>query len=77
MTPPEKATKMLIKDVYRLKLYLNNTIVLRNNNLIDVLNNRIIAINAIAKCPSYLLGSKAILIIRYRTTRFESIYTKS
>ena len=53
---------MLIKDVYRLKLYLNNTIVLKNN-IIDVLNNRIIAIDAIIKYPSYLLSSKAILII--------------
>jgi hypothetical protein len=76
MTPPEKATKTLIKDVYRLKLYLNDTIVLKNN-VIDVLNNCIIAVDAITKCPSYLLGSKATLIIRYRTTRFKSIYTKS
>jgi hypothetical protein len=76
MTPPEKATKTLIKDVYRLKLYLNNTIVLKNN-VIDVLNNYIIAVDAIAKCPSYLLGSKATPIIRHRTTRFKSIYTKS
>ena len=57
----EKVTKILIKDVYRLKLYLNNTIVLKNN-IIDVLNNRIIAIDAIIKCPSYLLSSKATLI---------------
>jgi len=53
---------MLIKDVYRLKLYLNNTIVLKNN-VIDVLNNSIIAIDTIVKCPFYLLSSKATLII--------------
>ena len=53
---------MLIKDVYRLKLYLINTIVLKNN-IIDILNNRIKAIDAIAKCPSYLLGREAILVI--------------
>jgi len=76
MTPPEKATKTLIKDVYRLKLYLNNTMVLKNN-VIDVLNNCIIAADAIIKYPSYLLGSKATPIIWYRTTRFKSIYTKS
>jgi len=45
-----------------LKLYLNNAIVLKNN-VIDVLNNCIIATDAIIKCPSYLLSSKAILII--------------
>ena len=56
--PLEKATKILIKDVYRLKLYLNNTIVLKNN-VIDVLNNCIRAIDTIAKCPPYLLSSKA------------------
>jgi hypothetical protein len=62
MTLPEKATKMLIEDVYRLKLYLNNTMVLKNN-VTDVFDNRIIATDAIAKCPSYLLGSKATPII--------------
>jgi len=31
------------------------------NNVIDVLDKRIIAKSAIVKCPSYLLGSKAIL----------------
>jgi hypothetical protein len=60
--PLEKATKTLIKDGYRLKLYLNNTIVLKNN-VTDVLNNRIIAADAIIKCPFYLLGSKATLSI--------------
>jgi len=60
--PLEKVTKILIKDIYRLKLYLNNTIILKNN-IIDVLNNRIIPIDAIAKYPSYLLSSKAIPII--------------
>jgi hypothetical protein len=74
--PPEKATKTLIKDAYRLKSYLNDTIVLKNN-VIDVLNNRIIAADTIIKCPSYLLGSKATPIIRHRTTRFKSTYTKS
>jgi len=74
--PPEKVTKMLIEDVYRLKLYLNNTTVLKNN-VIDVLNNYIIAVDAIIKYPFCLLGSKATLIIRHRTTRFESICTKS
>jgi len=44
----EKVIKTLIKDVYRLKLYLKNTIVLKNN-VIDVLNNRIIAIDTIVK----------------------------
>jgi hypothetical protein len=58
----EKVTKTLIKDIYRLKLYLNNARVLKNN-IIDVLNNRIIAIDTIIKCPSYLLSSKATLII--------------
>jgi hypothetical protein len=74
--PLKKATKTLIKDVYRLKLYLNNTIVLKNN-IIDILNNYIIAIDAIVKCPPYLLISKVTLSIWYRTTRFRSIYTKS
>jgi hypothetical protein len=67
---------MLIKGVYRLKLHLSNTTVLKNN-AIDAPNNCILAIDAIIKYPSYLLGSKAILIIQYRTTRFKSIYTKS
>ena len=62
MTPLEKVTKILIKDVYRLKLYLNDTIVLKNN-VIDVLNNYIIAINTIIKYPSYLLSDKATPII--------------
>jgi len=53
---------MLIKDVYRLKLYLNNAIVLKNN-IIDILNNYIIAIDTIIKYPFYLLSSKATLII--------------
>jgi len=57
------------------KLYLNNTIVLKVN-IIDVLNNYIIAIITIAKCP-YLLGNKTTLNIRHKTTRFKSIYTKS
>jgi len=60
--PPEKATKILIKDVYRLKLHLNNTIVLKNN-VIDVFNNRIRATDTIIKCSSYLLGSRATLNI--------------
>jgi len=47
------------------------------NNVIDILNNRIRAIDTIIKCPSYLLSSKAILSIWHRTTRFKSIYTKS
>ena len=76
MTPLEKATKTSIKDVYRLKLYLNNTIVLKNN-IKDILNNYIIAIDAIIKYPSYLISSKATPIIWYRTTRFKTIYTKS
>jgi len=33
------------------------------NNIIDVFNNRIIATDAITKCPSYLLGREATLII--------------
>ena len=53
---------MLIKDVYRLKLHLNDTIVLKNN-IIDVLNNRIIAIDTIIKGSFYLLSNKATLII--------------
>ena len=60
--PLKKVTKTLIKDVYRLKLCLNNAIVLKNN-IIDILNNCIIAIDAIIKCPSYLLSSKATPII--------------
>ena len=60
--PLEKATKILIKDIYRLKLYLNNTIVLKNN-IIDVFNNYIIAIDAVIKYPSYLIGREATLII--------------
>ena len=47
------------------------------NNVIDVLNNHTRATDAIAKYFSYLLSSKAMLSIRHRTTRFESIYTKS
>jgi hypothetical protein len=74
--PLEKAIKILIKDVYRLKLCLNDTIVLKNN-IIDILNNRIRAIDAITKCPSYLVSSKATLSIEYRIARFKSIYTKS
>jgi len=53
---------MLIIDIYKLKLYLNNTMVLKNN-VIDVFNNYIIAIGAIIKYPSYLLGSRAMLNI--------------
>ena len=37
------------------------------NNIIDVLNNHIIAKGAIIKCPSYLLGSRAMLNIQHRT----------
>jgi len=38
--------------------------VLKNNIiLVDVLNNCIVAIDAITKCFSYLLGSKATLIV--------------
>jgi hypothetical protein len=33
------------------------------NNVMDVLNNRIRATDAVAKCPSYLLGREAILVI--------------
>jgi len=33
------------------------------NNVIDVLDNRIRAIDAIVKCPSYLLGREAMLVI--------------
>jgi len=33
------------------------------NNIIDILNNCIIAIDAVIKYPSYLLGREAILII--------------
>jgi len=43
-------------------LYLINAIVLKNN-VIDVLNNRIIAIDTIIKCSSYLLGREVILVI--------------
>ena len=64
---------MLIKEIY---IYLNNTTALKNN-VIDVFNNCIRATDAIIKCPSYLLSSKAILSIQYRTTRFENICTKS
>jgi len=39
---------------------LNNTIVLKNN-IINVFNNYIIAIDTITKYPLYLLGSRAIL----------------
>ena len=60
----------------QVKLYLNNTIVLKNN-IINVFNNRIIAIYTIIKCSFYLLGSRATLTIQYKTTRFKSIYTKS
>ena len=59
-----------------LKLYLNDTMVLKNN-VIDIFNSRIIAIGAIVKCPSYLLDSRAIPTIQYRTTKFKSIRTKS
>jgi hypothetical protein len=74
--PLEKATKTLIKDVYGLKLHLNDTIILKNN-VIDILNNCIRATDAIIKCSSYLLSSRATSNIWYRTTRFKSIYTKS
>ena len=47
------------------------------NNIIDVFNNCKRATDAVIKCPSYLLSSKATLSIQYRTTRFKSIYTKS
>jgi hypothetical protein len=33
------------------------------NNIINVLNNYIRAADAIIKCPSYLLGREAILVI--------------
>jgi len=33
------------------------------NNVIDVLNNCIMATDTVIKCPSYLLGREAILII--------------
>ncbi len=46
------------------------------NNIIDVFDNCIIALNAIAKNLSYLMGNKAILIIWYRTVGFGSTYTK-
>ena len=39
------------------------------NNVIDVLNNYIIAKGTIAKCPFYLLGSRATLNIQYRTNK--------
>jgi hypothetical protein len=57
-------------------LHLVNTIVLKNN-ITDVLNNRVIAVDAAMKYPSYLLGRETTLIIWYRTTRFGSVYTKS
>ena len=76
MTLLKKVTKMLIKDAYRLKLNLNNTMVLKNN-VINIFNNCIRVIDAVIKCSSYLLNSKATLSILYRTTRFKSIYTKS
>ena len=47
------------------------------NNVIDVFNNCIRAIDAVIKCPSCLLSSKATLSIWHRTTRFKSICTKS
>ena len=33
------------------------------NNVIDVLNNRIRAVDTIIKCPSYLLGREAMPVI--------------
>jgi hypothetical protein len=33
------------------------------NNVTNVLDNRIRAVDAVAKCPSYLLGREAILVI--------------
>ena len=53
---------MLIKDAYRLKLNLNNTMVLKNN-VINIFNNCIRVIDAVIKCSSYLLNSKATLSI--------------
>jgi hypothetical protein len=53
---------MLIKGVYRFKLYLNYTIVLMNN-IIDISNNYIIAIDTIIKYPFHLLSNKSTLII--------------
>ena len=48
-----------------------------NNNIINVFNNYIIAINAVIEFFIYLIGNKAILTIQYKNTRFKSICTKS
>ena len=42
-------------------MYLND-IIISKNNVRDVLNNRVIAISAITKYPSYLLSGKATLL---------------
>ena len=55
------AIKILIKNAYRSN-YLINTRVLKNN-ITDIFNNCIIAINTAVKYPSYLLNREAILDI--------------
>ncbi len=53
---------MLVKGAHGLKLYLNDAMVSKNN-VIDVFDNRIIAIDTIAKYLSCLIGDKAMLMI--------------
>ena len=46
------------------------------NDIIDVFDNCMIALNVIAKCLSCLMGDEATPMIQYRTIRFGSICTK-
>ena len=59
MKPPT-----VLSDMYLLgdSIILNDIIILKNN-IRDVLDNYIIAISAIIKYPSYLLGGKVTLTI--------------
>jgi hypothetical protein len=46
------------------------------NNIINIFNNRIRAVDTIVKYLFYLIGNKAMLNIWYKTTRFGRKYTK-
>ena len=57
------------------KLHPNNIMVLKNN-VTNVFDNCIIAVDVIVKYLSCLMGNKAMLIIWYRIIRFRSTCTK-
>ena len=48
-----------------------------DNNVVNIFNNYIIAVNIIAKYFSYLIGNKIMLTIWHRIIRFKSICIKS